>query len=114
MCIERRQTTEYSGQRKTPNSVVPGSLSAERGPSLLKELTSMVAQSIPVVLCTLCHSETDHAEAGVCRHCRERLPRIGGCGLALTVAASIIASGEASSTHLEECADCREALDTVA
>lgn len=51
-------------------------------------------------------------ETGLCQHCRERLPRLGGCGKALALVTAIGGGGNdaAPLAHLVGCADCRTFL----
>ena len=55
-------------------------------------------------------------ETGLCQHCRERVPRVGGCGKALALVTSVAGGGndDAPLAHLIGCAGCRAFLTDLA
>jgi uncharacterized protein YbaR (Trm112 family) len=71
----------------------------------------------PPACCALCgeaYDIDDEDQAGVCRVCADRLPKVGGCGLALWLVAGMV-SGEAGPAldHLAACPDCRAFFDQL-
>ena len=55
-------------------------------------------------------------ETGLCQHCRERLPHVGGCGKAVALVTAVAGGGNdpAPLVHLIDCTDCRSFLTTLA
>ena len=64
--------------------------------------------------CALCLEDGADADTGLCRICAARLPRAGGCGLAVWLVAGLT-GGESGAAlgHLTACADCRAFFDTL-
>ena len=55
-------------------------------------------------------------ETGLCQHCRQYLPRIGGCGGAVALVTAVAGGGNdaAPLAHLVGCAACRAFLTDLA
>src|SRR5262249_41535985 len=88
------------------------------GTDLPGELTDLpVWEEAETADCPLCLRECEPEAVGLCHACLSRIPRVGGCGLALAVATALIMDGtaaQAAVAHLTACADCRDALDPAA
>ena len=63
----------------------------------------------PPAACGLCLEDGAQPETGLCRICARRLPRVGGCGVAVWLVAGLT-GGEsgAALAHLIECRECRQ------
>jgi len=68
----------------------------------------------PPAACALCGEDGADPESGICRICADRLPKAGGCGLALWLVAGLTSgvSGPALD-HLADCPDCRAFFDRL-
>jgi hypothetical protein len=68
----------------------------------------------PPAACALCGEDGAEPEAGLCRICAGRLPKVGGCGLAIRLTAGLV-SGDTGPAldHLTACPDCRTFFDRL-
>jgi hypothetical protein len=62
----------------------------------------------PPAACALCGEDGAEPESGVCRVCAERLPKAGGCGLAVRLVAGLTGGNDGPAlAHLTACPECR-------
>jgi hypothetical protein len=62
----------------------------------------------PPAACALCGEDGAEPESGICRLCAERLPKAGGCGLALGLVAGLTGGNDGPAlSHLIACPKCR-------
>lgn len=68
----------------------------------------------PPAACALCGEAGADPASGVCRICADRLPKVGGCGLAVWLVAGLT-GGESGPAldHLTACTDCRTFFDRL-
>jgi hypothetical protein len=68
----------------------------------------------PPAECALCGEAGAEPQSGVCRICAARLPKVGGCGLAVRLVAGLVAAETGPALHhLAACPDCLAFFDRL-